>query len=366
MALDDLAEFLWLEGDADTSRKLYEESLPVFEGLGDQSAVAHAQRGLARCMAVQGDIEKASVLFERSLATHRLLDNPNAVANTLHHIGQLHLQLGEYDDAERHLETSLQAFRVMAERNGTALVLAALAEVALARGDHRSAETFYQEGLTIAREIGNGRLEADVIAGLGDLKLLTGEMRVAEQLFIETLDMSERLKYAQGVAYARQRQGYLAYSRGDYEEASLRFEESFTLYRDNQLWRGRAAVLTGLGRTAGYRDPSKAAKYFRDALVTTLKRRTDAVTLNVLVDIAAFLIKRSRKEQALRCLALSLHHFAATYETRFKAEKLGPVLFPGVPGYGLDKAVEENAALLLIETASEAIDMLEVLPLVPQ
>ena len=358
VALNDLAEFLWLEGDVEAARALYEESLPVFERLGDQNAVAHIQRSLGRCAAAQGDIEGANALYERSLTTHRALDNPNAVANTLHHVGLLHLQLGEYAEASRNLETSLQDFRAIAERNGTALVLADLAEISLARGNHQDAETSYQEALTIAREIGNGRLEADVIARLGDVKLLMGDTQAAEWLFEESLGMAERLKYTQGVAYAHQRQGYLAHSRGHHEEARRRFEESHTLYRNNHILRGKAVALAGLGQVAVTHEPQEAAKHFLDALTTAVEGRTDVVTLSVLVAVAAFLQTQGQKEQALRCLALPLHHPAATRETRNDAERLEAVLIAELSTDVQSKASEKDEDLRLINAVSQATGIL--------
>jgi LuxR family maltose regulon positive regulatory protein len=114
LALKTVGLILHELGRGRDSTQALEESLAVYQELGDQQNVAAVLQELARIHMATGSYVKASALFQRALTTLRQLANFSSQAVTLNNLGVLYHLQGEYLAAIDALEEA----HVNAQRSG--------------------------------------------------------------------------------------------------------------------------------------------------------------------------------------------------------------------------------------------------------
>ncbi|MGH2601998.1 MAG: ATP-binding protein, partial [Dehalococcoidia bacterium] len=178
-------------GDSAAARAFREESLGLYQRLGDRQGIASAQAHLGRITFRQGDLPAARVLFEASLAHYQELGEKPGIAEALGRLALIALRQGDNDAARTQSEARLAICRELGNRDGAADTLELLSTVAGEQGDHERQVALLEESLALYRELGNR----------GGIALALGSL------------------------------GMAAWTRSDYDRASSLLQESLTLYR---------------------------------------------------------------------------------------------------------------------------------------
>ena len=150
MLLGVFATFL---DDFDGAQRWLEESLALYEALGDRAGIAsaHAHRGML--LQMQGDFVRAGVELETSLRLHRDRGQVYDIGLGLFFLGTLAYSEGNVDHARGLWEESLQLLRAGDDSWDIANVLAHLAMVALDNGDAVQAGAYLRESLGRFRDL---------------------------------------------------------------------------------------------------------------------------------------------------------------------------------------------------------------------
>src|SRR5207248_9545535 len=86
----------FLQGDYQSARASFSESLEIYKQLKDDLGAAHAMAGLGSAAAGQGDYASARTLFEESLATYRRANADKwNIAVALSGLGGAELRVGD-------------------------------------------------------------------------------------------------------------------------------------------------------------------------------------------------------------------------------------------------------------------------------
>jgi tetratricopeptide (TPR) repeat protein len=251
---------------------------------------------LGKLMARQGALcsrlglpEKARSLLQKGLDIFRRLEEPEQMAFTLNYLGAVTRQQGEDNRARQLWQESLAIYRELGDRWGIAWSLNLLGHLAGELGDYLEARQLLREGLTIHQEIGNQR----------------------------------------GMAGSLNSLGYTVYLLGEYEEARPLLQEALAIRRELGYRRGIAISLNYLGQIAGALGKLQESKeYFYEALKIAMNIENISLALDILVGLAASLVKEGELEPALRLLQFPLHHAAAGQQTKLRAQRLAEVLEP--------------------------------------
>jgi predicted ATPase/class 3 adenylate cyclase len=137
----------------------WQESLGIFEELGDAQGIADSAWGLAQAEAAIGDEDNAILHGEQALAGYRALDNQFGLGWALYVLAGRHLRAERFDDAEQLLHESPVIFLAASDKTGILLNLAAFLLLAQLRGQKR--RELVLAGATV-------KLRADTGAGLVD------------------------------------------------------------------------------------------------------------------------------------------------------------------------------------------------------
>jgi len=113
-----------------------DESLAIYERLGDERGIADAYWGLAQAVGAVHMWDEALDYAEKALAGYRKIDDPFRVGWGLYMIAGLHARLGDWTEAEGEIRESTEIFAAARDQSGILFNLAALAMAAQASGDH--------------------------------------------------------------------------------------------------------------------------------------------------------------------------------------------------------------------------------------
>jgi predicted ATPase len=233
------------EGREHLARSL---ALPGAEARTPVRAKALAEAGMLAM--VQSDCGTASSLLEESLAIFQELGDKPGSAQTLHYLAEMARDEGRYGAARALWEESLATFRELGEKGGIAGMLHRLGAVASDQGDYGAAQAFFEESLARWRELGGHGGIAFSLWGLGRAAHARGDYKGARALLEEALAICREREDKQGIAHGLVCLGAVACDQGDYGAARALFEEGLAICTERGYQRWIANYLEGLAAVA--------------------------------------------------------------------------------------------------------------------
>jgi len=131
---------------------------------------------------MSGDASAARALYEESLAIFQEVGDPWGRAIVLYALGSMALDQADYAAARASFEESVAICRSAGDKWGVARSLLGLAGIVLYEGDIRRARLLYQESLNLAHEVGNPQSIIISLAGLAATAAAYGEFDRAARL----------------------------------------------------------------------------------------------------------------------------------------------------------------------------------------
>ena len=201
------------QGDYTAARSVLEESLTLFQKLGDNLGIASVLNELGLSAFVQGDPEQAHTFSAQALTFYQELENKGGIASSLLQLG--HVARNQDDDgaARSYYEESLALFQEVGNEGGIAHALHNLGHVARSEGHYDTARLHYEEALAMFRKLGNKAGIAYSLEGFAGLAGAQGQseravrLRGAAEALRETIGVPlpavDRAKYDHYVETAR-------------------------------------------------------------------------------------------------------------------------------------------------------------------
>ncbi len=202
------------QGDYPAAEHFLQQSLSLYEELGDQSGIAASLNALAVSARDRGDYAAAQSNFERSLACWRLLPDRLAMARCLHNLANVVKGRGDYARARWALREATDIFEELGDRTGAAWSINQLGDIARAQGDMVSARGMYQRALLAFREVGDPWGSARSLTDLGYIDCEQGDHEAARAAYREALEIFSGLGHRRGMARALEGSACLALARG--------------------------------------------------------------------------------------------------------------------------------------------------------
>ncbi len=282
-ALYALGEVAWHLGAYDEAQQWHEESLAIRQALGDQRGIANSLRGLSTIARYQGRLEESGRLIRQSIAIHREIGDQVGIADGLSELGSTLNFLGQYAEAHTPLEESIALYRDLGFRDGLPMAHAYLCWAKWHLGQYEQARAQAQLHLTLSRETGYRRGIAGGPAFLGGIALAEGKYAEARQLLQEAVAVLQEIG----------QRGELGWPLAALGAAEL-----------------------GLGNV------SQARQYFRQALQTATETRSFMTAALTITGVALFLAVQGEAERAVELYAL-MSRYPAAANSRIAEDVVG-------------------------------------------
>jgi tetratricopeptide (TPR) repeat protein len=148
------------QGDHRGAQPLLEESLRLFEDIGDRWGIAWSLDNLGMLSLSEGNVGEARAMFERSMALFERAGDMRGRACVLDNLGWTALMDGDPAQAQRYFERALVVFREIDDRRGIGRALANLANTLRVQGDLKSARALFAESLPYCQTTPGSRGES--------------------------------------------------------------------------------------------------------------------------------------------------------------------------------------------------------------
>ncbi len=190
------------QGDYDSARQLFEESLETCLELNDNRGIVVALNALAVNARERGELAEASLLFERCVAIWKELGDSADIARALSNLANVAKLQGDYARASSLYDECLPMFRKAGDGAGVAWTLNYQGDVAREKADLAGARSFCEQSLATFRELRDGWGIASVLSDLASLSCDQGNDAEARRLYGESIRMFQELGHQRGIARA--------------------------------------------------------------------------------------------------------------------------------------------------------------------
>ncbi|HEY1623408.1 MAG TPA: BTAD domain-containing putative transcriptional regulator [Streptosporangiaceae bacterium] len=231
-----------------TASSYFEQSLKIFDEIGDNQGRALALSGLALVDCLNGDYDEALARYRLAIAGFREIEDRASEAYALKSMAQISADRLDCAAAERMLDDALSMARKLGAPRLTAQIEHALAELQLRRGRAEPAADGLSTVLRLAREAGDIVGEAFALASLGNARRMLGDFAAAESALTASLDLAGRAdnRLIRGRSLLGLAELHLA--AGEERVALTRVEEAIAVFREHGaegVWQARALDLLG-------------------------------------------------------------------------------------------------------------------------
>ena len=188
------------QGDFDSARQLFEDSMESCVELNDQRGVAVALNALAVQARNRGELADASSLFERSLLIWKDIGDFADIARALSNLANVTKLQGDNTRASALYDECLIMFRKAGDSVGVAWTLNYQGDVAREKADFVAARSFCEQSLTAFRQLRDIWGIASALSDLAGLSYDQGNNAEARRLYAESIWLFWDLRHKRGVA----------------------------------------------------------------------------------------------------------------------------------------------------------------------
>jgi len=190
------------QGDLDRAQLCYEESLLLFQRIGDERGVASVWNNLALLCLFRGDRAAAAGLFERALALRTHTGDEAGRIGPLINLAKLRTEEARFDEALGRLDECLAIAGKVGDRQNAGNAQMQRAETLRRGGAYEKALSALAAALRIHEELGDVAREIDCHDKLGDLLRRLGDIAAAAEHHRRALDLARRLEEPVQEGYA--------------------------------------------------------------------------------------------------------------------------------------------------------------------
>jgi tetratricopeptide (TPR) repeat protein len=285
-----MSAWMW---DFEKALAYSEESLAIYERLGDLRGCAHARGIVWRVALFQSNYTRALPLAEENLAALQEVGDKWGSAAAFGMTGIIKQKMGDLEGARQHYEEALRLSNGTVDKEFSnpsyvALYNELLGSLALDNQDLERAIPLFEESVRLYREAGDKMGVGIALAQLSVVTIFQGHYEQARVLNEETISLFKSMGDKSDLAIALWRSGILMLLTENYNEAEKVFKDCLELIQeysyipDKQA--DQATCLEGLAYLAWHEgDTGKAAQLLQAAENTRQKIKIPLVPLERLL-----------------------------------------------------------------------------------
>lgn len=306
-ALNSLGILTFLLGDFRVAETVLEESLSLWQKVGDPEGIANVMNDLTWVALELSDSIKARKLADQTLVLSRRLNLTRSTAVSLYNLGWLESYAGRCRNACDALEESLSLYRSINDIRGEALTCLSLAWVETLKGRFDQASVYQESAREILHDVKDPLFGAWALFVRGLIHLEQGDFNPASDLLAQSISAWRTVGYRPGLGWALCTQS-LVYIFQEKPDKSLEcLQEADALYMILTCKWGISLMHYCLGLVAHLQgDLEKTLKHLNFSLNLRSKSDLYLSTVECLEALAGIYIERNYPELALRLLGASL------------------------------------------------------------
>jgi tetratricopeptide (TPR) repeat protein len=291
--------------DRDHARRCLEQSLDLYQALGDRWGAAETLYMLGFLADGLGDYDRARQLLNKSLAIRQALGDLQGTAQSLVLLGLIALRIGQLEQGEALLRQSIGQLRELGERVDLADGLHYLGFATFLQGRFEEGIVLQEECLALADDLALGHPRGMALHALGNYYAMLGQYEKARTYATSGLAHARTLSDAYVIGSTCLVLGLISLAQQDYGSSQRWFEQSLAAYRGMGQQDGQSWSLTSLGYAAlGLGNLTQARLYLGEALQTGASVNSFLSTILALSGVALWMARTGEVERAVELWAL--------------------------------------------------------------
>lgn len=187
-----VAGTLGAEAEHPAAEEWMKSSLALARACGEDAGAAWALKALGRLALERGDLELARGRFEESLGLFEQLGQWVPVGGRLNDLAYVARAAGDFAEARKLIERACEADARGGDPQSLPANLHTLGDIYLEESDVAHASEQYSKALRLGRELGEDYLDAHVVGGLAACLAVSGRRDEAAKLWSAVLDFERR------------------------------------------------------------------------------------------------------------------------------------------------------------------------------
>ena len=249
-----------INGDFASARALYEQSLSIWQELGDQSGIGWSLSRVAVMVGSRGDFGKAIELLEESLQIYHQLDDQAHIAYVLMLLGATYFSMDNLDEARTLFEESLKINRRLGLDGWAGDLLGALANLEMCQGNFNQARSLFEESLALFKD-GNIADVSYALDGLGLASFYLEDYPAARAYMERSIEIARKTR--PDILSCLCNLSFLICHQGEHEQALYYLREVFRQVDDADrqysiILDGSLEQISGVLQACG--EPERAAR----------------------------------------------------------------------------------------------------------
>lgn len=181
----------------------------------------------------QHKVAEAEAEYQQSLTMYQALGDKLNATRALNNLAVIHKGRGDLKGAETRYQSALQTVQAYGDRWGEAFVINNLGDLALAQeGGFNRAEAFYRRAMVLREAIGDQNGLAYSLMGLASVSQARGDLGQALGLERQFLDQARKTQLRPLEALALYNLGEIHRASGHYEPACVFYRQSLAIHQE--------------------------------------------------------------------------------------------------------------------------------------
>ncbi|HET6648095.1 MAG TPA: tetratricopeptide repeat protein [Pyrinomonadaceae bacterium] len=294
------------QGDYTAARSLFDESLAIWQEIGNKERIAASLTSLGWIAWRQSDYPAARALSQEGLVLNRKLGNKQGIAHSLNNLGFVAHHEGDYATARCFHEESLSLRRELGDKRGIAFAQANLGWAIHKLGDYEQAANLLEEARALFKHLGDKQLFAFSSNILADVVQDQGHDRQAKTLLEESVQTCREIGAKYSLAVGLRILGNVTNQQGEHQRAAALVSESLNIFREIGDRYGAALALCSLANiTLDQGDNRSAESLLRESLILRNEIGDKHGIVECLTSLAGVAVAQAKMERASQIIGAS-------------------------------------------------------------
>jgi non-specific serine/threonine protein kinase len=231
-------------GNFEEARLLADQSLELSRVLENKQAEAFSLLNVGKVISIQGDMEMGETFVQESLSLYEALGDKTGQVRAMEWLCFNHNDLVRSRNFARE---GLRLSRELGHINSVAYFLSALAQRTIWGGDLSSdVADWLEEARRIYDQLGNKSGRADVLSDFGELAYWQGDYERARRFFEDELALREQLSSSVAALWSRVKLAYVLLRQGEIVQARSMLGNVIRHFRETDNITGLINTVEGL------------------------------------------------------------------------------------------------------------------------
>jgi predicted ATPase/DNA-binding SARP family transcriptional activator len=308
-----LQQLGWIEMDSQSdfgeARRLFQQSLNLYQAAGDQFETAHALHRLGLAVWYLDSQDEAGRFWGESLAMFRSLGAQGGVASLLRDMSMIPRHQGRLEESAEILRESIAIASEIGNRQETAHSLVALGSAYTSLGKFEEAQAVLEESSEISKSLGDQWSSVSSNLRLGVAEMHLGRYGDAKRRARESMRMARRTGHSDEIRLSLLLSSSVALAREQYIEAQVLLDEGTADIDEIRQWDDWGWGMTLLVLAACRLGRSDQARELVTRALQRASEEGEAIPAYWIFAMAAlYLADLSNHEQAVETYALASRH----------------------------------------------------------